>query len=60
MILRSLTTAIRKQDWFTVAVETLIVVFGVLDRLEQDFEQILERAALSLAAHECNLKALGG
>ncbi|MBO6689336.1 MAG: hypothetical protein JJ931_12835 [Henriciella sp.] len=29
MILRRLTTAFRKQDWFTVAVETLIVVFGV-------------------------------
>lgn len=29
MILRRLTTAFRKQDWFTVAVETLIVVLGV-------------------------------
>ena len=29
MILRSLATALRKQDWFTVVIETLIVVFGV-------------------------------
>jgi hypothetical protein len=29
MILQRLATSIRKQDWFTVAVETLIVVFGV-------------------------------
>jgi hypothetical protein len=29
MILRRLTDAFRRQDWFTVAVETLIVVLGV-------------------------------
>ena len=29
MILRRLTTALRKQDWVTVIIETLIVVFGV-------------------------------
>ena len=29
MILRRIATAFRKQDWFTVAVETLIVVLGV-------------------------------
>ncbi|WP_373006243.1 hypothetical protein [Hyphomonas sp.] len=29
MILRRITDAFRKQDWFTFAVETLIVVFGV-------------------------------
>ena len=29
MILRRLTTAFRKQDWFTVLIETLIVVLGV-------------------------------
>ncbi|BFM09659.1 hypothetical protein [Halioxenophilus aromaticivorans] len=29
MILRRLANAIRKQDWFTVFIETLIVVFGV-------------------------------
>lgn len=81
MILRRLTTAFRKQDWFTVGVETLIVVFGVfiglqvnnwneargdradagvvLERLEQDFEQILDRADQSLANHERNLEAAG-
>ena len=31
----------------------------VLERLEQDFEQILERADLSLSAHDRNLKAAG-
>ena len=34
MILRRLTDAIRKQDWFTVVVETLIVVFGVFIGLQ--------------------------
>lgn len=34
MILRRLSTAFRKQDWFTVAVETLIVVFGVFIGLQ--------------------------
>ena len=34
MILRRLTTAFRKQDWFTVGVETLIVVFGVFIGLQ--------------------------
>ena len=29
MILRRIATALRKQDWFTVAVETLILVLGV-------------------------------
>ena len=29
MILQRLATSIRKQDWFTVLIETLIVVFGV-------------------------------
>jgi hypothetical protein len=29
MILRRLSDAFRKQDWFTVAVEILIVVLGV-------------------------------
>lgn len=29
MILRRLTTALRKQDWVTVLIETLIVMFGV-------------------------------
>jgi hypothetical protein len=34
MILRRIATAFRKQDWFTVAVETLIVVFGVFIGLQ--------------------------
>jgi len=34
MILRRLSAAFRKQDWFTVAVETLIVVFGVFTGLQ--------------------------
>ncbi|MCH2457688.1 MAG: hypothetical protein MK186_06525, partial [Henriciella sp.] len=29
MILRRLAMSIRKQDWFTVLIETLIVVLGV-------------------------------
>ncbi len=54
MILRRLSTALRKQDWFTVAVETLIVMFGVFlglqvnnwnqARFEQaDTQNVLER-----------------
>jgi hypothetical protein len=34
MILRRLTTAFRKQDWFTVAVEIMIVVLGVFIGLQ--------------------------
>lgn len=34
MILQRLATSLRKQDWFTVAVETLIVVFGVFIGLQ--------------------------
>jgi hypothetical protein len=34
MILRRISDAFRKQDWFTVAVETLIVVFGVFIGLQ--------------------------
>jgi hypothetical protein len=34
MILRRLATSIRKQDWFTVVIETLIVVFGVFIGLQ--------------------------
>jgi len=34
MILQRLATSIRKQDWFTVLVETLIVVFGVFIGLQ--------------------------
>ncbi len=51
MIIRRITDAFRKQDWFTVAVETLIVVFGVFiglqvnnwnaARVERNSEQVL-------------------
>jgi prefoldin subunit 5 len=34
MILRSLAIALRKQDWVTVVIETLIVVFGVFIGLQ--------------------------
>ena len=34
MILRHLSAALRKQDWFTVVIETLIVVFGVFIGLQ--------------------------
>tara|TARA_R110002020_G_scaffold263353_3_gene477873 strand:- start:10967 stop:11671 length:705 start_codon:yes stop_codon:yes gene_type:complete len=34
MILRRLTNAFRKQDWFTVVIETLIVVLGVFIGLQ--------------------------
>lgn len=34
MILRRLAQSIRKQDWFAVVIETLIVVFGVLIGLQ--------------------------
>ena len=51
MILRRLATALRKQDWFTVLIETLIVVLGVFlgiqlgnlnqARVERNSEQVL-------------------
>lgn len=51
MILRRLATALRDQDWFTVLIETLIVVFGVFiglqvnnwnsARVERNSEQVL-------------------
>lgn len=81
MILRRLTNAFRKQDWFTVTVEIMIVVLGVfiglqvnnwniqrmdkaqssiiLERLAQDFEQIIERSDRSLEDHKRNLAAVG-
>ncbi|MAK62760.1 MAG: hypothetical protein CMK09_17460 [Ponticaulis sp.] len=34
MILRRIAQSIRKQDWFTVVIETLIVVFGVFIGLQ--------------------------
>lgn len=36
MILRRLGAAIRSQDWFTVAIEFVIVVAGVLFALQVD------------------------
>ncbi|MEQ9506161.1 MAG: hypothetical protein RLO80_07795 [Hyphomonas sp.] len=51
MILQRLATSIRKQDWFTVLIETLIVVLGVFlgiqlgnlnqARVERNSEQVL-------------------
>jgi hypothetical protein len=73
MILQRISKALRQKDWFTVVIETLIVVFGVfiglqvnnwnearvertdskmvLQRLEQDFELIIDRTDRSLAIH---------
>tara|TARA_R110000796_G_scaffold13951_1_gene44884 strand:- start:157 stop:525 length:369 start_codon:yes stop_codon:yes gene_type:complete len=60
MILRRLTTALRKQDWFTVLIETLIVVLGVFLGIqlgnwnearaaEQRRDEIIEALATDLA-----------
>lgn len=60
MILRRLTTALRKQDWFTVVIETLIVVLGVFLGLqlgnwnearaaEQRRDEIIQALATDLA-----------
>jgi hypothetical protein len=52
MILRRLTTALRKQDWVTVAIETLIVVMGVFIGLQVNnwndtrMDRSVERATL--------------
>jgi hypothetical protein len=47
MILRRLATAIRKQDWFTVLIETLIVVLGVFLGLQaQQWAGDRERRAM--------------
>ncbi|MEM5518632.1 hypothetical protein WNY37_16865 [Henriciella sp. AS95] len=66
MILQRLATSIRKQDWFTVAIETLIVVFGVFiglqvsnwnearnERIEE--RDIFKRLILEGAAEEAEL-----
>ena len=63
MILRRLATSIRKQDWFTVAIETLIVVFGVFigvqlgnwnEARQQDIRagQVMEQLAFELSEIE--------
>lgn len=47
MILRRLADACRRQDWFTVAVETLIVVFGVFIGLQvNNWNEARKQAAL--------------
>ncbi|MDP3460262.1 MAG: hypothetical protein Q8S09_13400 [Hyphomonas sp.] len=47
MILRRLADAFRRQEWFTVAVETLIVVFGVLIGLQvNNWNEARQQAAL--------------
>ncbi len=47
MILRRLADAFRRQDWFTVAVETLIVVFGVFIGLQvNNWNEARQQAAL--------------
>ncbi|WP_084420042.1 hypothetical protein [Henriciella litoralis] len=51
MILQRLATSFRKQDWFTVVVETLIVVFGVFIGLQMNNWN--ER--LNAASREANL-----
>ncbi len=64
MILRRIATAFRKQDWFTVLIETLIVVFGVFiglqvnnwnearsaARIEGELRSTLERDFVDLEA----------
>lgn len=50
MILRRIATALRKQDWFTVLIETLIVVLGVFLGLQvQQWAGDRERRALEAA-----------
>jgi len=67
MILRRLAGALRQQDWFTVAVETIIVVLGVFlglqannwneaqsdKRLEKQYlQRLYDDVALSIADHK--------
>jgi hypothetical protein len=81
MLLRSISKHVKDQNWFAVALDFFIVVFGillafqitnwsdargdridagnVLVRLEQDFQQKLDRTSLSLTQHEANLAAAG-
>ena len=44
MILRRLTNAIRRRDWFTVVIETLIVVLGVFLGLQVNNWNVLRVA----------------
>ncbi|RIJ23406.1 hypothetical protein D1224_03815 [Henriciella barbarensis] len=65
MILRRLTTALRKQDWVTVVIETLIVVFGVFIGLqvnnwnEARAERSAERGTL-IRLHEDFRESIAG
>ena len=65
MILRRLVIALRKQDWFTVLIETLIVVFGVFIGLqvnnwnESRNERQQERGLL-VRLHEDIVESLAG
>lgn len=58
MILRRFVNAIRKQDWFTVLVEFLIVVAGILvglqvnDWASERSDRAAERAAIERLYHE--------
>ena len=58
MILQRLATSIRKQDWFTVVIETLIVVFGVFIGLQvndwnaERHSRLDEQALIGRLAHE--------
>ncbi|BFM09660.1 hypothetical protein [Halioxenophilus aromaticivorans] len=63
MILQRLANAIRKQDWFTVVIETLIVVFGVYLGIQlgnwntarnakADEQRIIERLTLDFISQE--------
>ena len=43
MILRRITDAFREQDWFTVVVETLIVVLDEVRKVRSALEAEMER-----------------
>lgn len=60
MILHRLATALRKQDWFTVLIETLIVVFGVFIGLQVNnwnaarYDRMLEQQYLERLFDDAN------
>lgn len=64
MILQRLATSIRKQDWFTVAIETLIVVFGVFIGLQvnnwNEARIQHERADRSMESLKSDFQAIDG
>ncbi|MEM5518641.1 hypothetical protein WNY37_16910 [Henriciella sp. AS95] len=68
MILQRLATSIRKQDWFTVLIETLIVVFGVFlgiqlgnwNEARQDQSGLLSAVDRLKGEAELNLKIADG